>query len=76
MSSNNSVSAGNALESLRGPCRSGLVSRKASVAGPAMSAAKLKPWGRCAALSRHKAAPTKPRSQASTLASSSRLHSC
>ncbi|AUF94547.1 hypothetical protein CXQ80_01305 [Pseudomonas sp. 02C 26] len=39
-------------------CRSGLVSRKARTVGPAMSAAKLKIWGRSATLSRHKAAPT------------------
>ncbi|MGR3995065.1 hypothetical protein FW789_21660 [Pseudomonas sp. 1121_17] len=38
--------------------RSGLVSRKASAAGPAILAAKLRIWGRYAALSRHKAAPT------------------
>ncbi|WP_200626888.1 phosphatase PAP2/dual specificity phosphatase family protein [Pseudomonas sp. LAM2023] len=40
-------------------CRSGLVSRKGCEAAPAISAAKLKTWGRFAALSRHKAAPTK-----------------
>jgi len=39
-------------------CRSGLVSRKGCTAAPAMSAAKLKIWGRFAPLSRHKAAPT------------------
>ncbi|NIF27774.1 hypothetical protein F3J44_15490 [Pantoea sp. Tr-811] len=37
---------------------SGLVSRKGCAAAPVMSAAKLQPWGRCAPLSRHKAAPT------------------
>ncbi|UBM24719.1 phosphatase PAP2/dual specificity phosphatase family protein [Pseudomonas sp. p1(2021b)] len=40
------------------PCRSGLVPRKGRAAAPAKSAAKLKTWGRCAPLSRHKAAPT------------------
>ncbi|QKK98165.1 hypothetical protein GEV38_20325 [Pseudomonas sp. 13159349] len=39
-------------------CRSGLVSRKGRRAAPAIFAAKLKSWGRCAPLSRHKAAPT------------------
>ncbi|PYB95902.1 hypothetical protein DMX12_20930 [Pseudomonas sp. MB-090624] len=39
-------------------CRSGLVSRKGRAAAPAIFDAKLKSWGRCAALSRHKAAPT------------------
>ena len=33
------------------------MSRKGREAAPAMSAAKLKTWGRFAALSRHKAAP-------------------
>ncbi|PNB00816.1 hypothetical protein C1X74_04700 [Pseudomonas sp. GW460-5] len=40
------------------PCRSGLVPRKGRRAAPAISAAKLKIWGRYAPLSRHKAAPT------------------
>ncbi len=35
------------------------MSRKGCEAAPAISAAKLKTWGRFAALSRHKAAPTK-----------------
>ena len=39
-------------------CRSGLVWRKGCAAAPAISAAKLKTWGRFAPLSRHKAAPT------------------
>ncbi|PYB90850.1 hypothetical protein DMX12_27360 [Pseudomonas sp. MB-090624] len=34
------------------------MSRKGRAAAPAISAAKLKMWGRCAPLSRHKAAPT------------------
>jgi hypothetical protein len=34
------------------------VSRKGRTAAPAIFAAKLKTWGRCAPLSRHKAAPT------------------
>ncbi|PYC27102.1 hypothetical protein DMX06_04845 [Pseudomonas mosselii] len=42
----------------RRPCRSGLVSRKGRAAAPAIEAVSLKSWGRCAALSRHKAAPT------------------
>ncbi|PBJ94557.1 hypothetical protein CMV24_15840 [Pseudomonas plecoglossicida] len=36
-------------------CRSGLVSRKGCAAAPAIYVAKLKSWGCCAALSRHKA---------------------
>ncbi|PBJ94777.1 hypothetical protein CMV24_15080 [Pseudomonas plecoglossicida] len=43
------------------PCGSGLVSRKGRRAAPAIFAAKLKSWGRCAPLSRHKAAPTEVR---------------
>ncbi|PYC18902.1 hypothetical protein DMX06_16685 [Pseudomonas mosselii] len=39
-------------------CRSGLVSRKGCVAAPAIDASTLKSRGRCAPLSRHKAAPT------------------
>ncbi|MRT59886.1 hypothetical protein FYM84_04260 [Pseudomonas sp. CAH-1] len=39
------------------PCRSGLVSRKGPEAAPAFSAL-MNCWGRFAALSRHKAAPT------------------
>ncbi|PLP91381.1 hypothetical protein CXG45_10790 [Pseudomonas plecoglossicida] len=46
---------------LRGPCRSGLVSRKGRKAAPAVFASALKSRGRFAALSRHKAAPTKNR---------------
>ncbi|MCO7537114.1 hypothetical protein NJH24_20310, partial [Pseudomonas asiatica] len=33
--------------------------RKGRIAAPAISALMLKSWGRCAPLSRHKAAPTK-----------------
>ncbi|RFQ00277.1 hypothetical protein D0O09_19150 [Pseudomonas putida] len=44
--------------SLRGFCRSGLVSRKGCKAAPAICAFVLNPWGCLAALSRHKAAPT------------------
>ncbi|RNF93628.1 hypothetical protein EFK07_02820 [Pseudomonas putida] len=40
-------------------CRSGLVSRKGCKAAPAIPASLLSPWGRVAALSRHKAAPAK-----------------
>ncbi|AZL70803.1 hypothetical protein EJA05_25065 [Pseudomonas oryziphila] len=40
-------------------CRSDLVPRKGCRAAPATSAFTLKSWGRFAALSRHKAAPTK-----------------
>ncbi|AZL72548.1 hypothetical protein EI693_05350 [Pseudomonas oryziphila] len=40
------------------PCRSGLVSRKGCAAAPAIHALTLRTWGRFAALSRHKAAPT------------------
>ncbi|TFF34444.1 hypothetical protein E3U47_23390 [Pseudomonas sp. RIT623] len=43
---------------MRALCRSGLVSRKGRKAAPAMSASSLRSWGCCAALSRHKAAPT------------------
>ncbi|PBJ96181.1 hypothetical protein CMV24_05460 [Pseudomonas plecoglossicida] len=35
------------------------MSRKGRRAAPAISAAKLSVWGRCAPLSRHKAAPTR-----------------
>ncbi|PLV10994.1 hypothetical protein CXG50_04180 [Pseudomonas plecoglossicida] len=44
---------------IHGTCRSGLVSRKGCKAAPAFFASMLKSWGRSAALSRHKAAPTK-----------------
>ncbi|PYC12000.1 hypothetical protein DMX06_24835 [Pseudomonas mosselii] len=43
----------------RSPCGSGLVSRKGRRAAPAVGASTLRPWGRCAPLSRHKAAPTR-----------------
>ncbi|PJI72279.1 hypothetical protein CSW00_19125 [Pseudomonas asiatica] len=43
-------------------CRSGLVSRKGCAAAPAICAFVLKSRGCCAALSRHKAAPTRGRS--------------
>ncbi|PYC23870.1 hypothetical protein DMX06_08495 [Pseudomonas mosselii] len=39
-------------------CRSGLASRKGRKAAPAIFATTLKSRGCCAALSRHKAAPT------------------
>ncbi|UPK86680.1 hypothetical protein E5221_17560 [Pseudomonas sp. A2] len=45
-------------------CRSGLVSRKGCAAAPAISALRLNSRGCCAALSRHKAAPTRARPQA------------
>ncbi|BCJ08870.1 hypothetical protein PRtIB026_A14830 [Pseudomonas sp. RtIB026] len=41
--------------------------RKGCKAAPAIFASTLKPWGRFAALSRHKAAPTRARVQAYTL---------
>ncbi|PTV60357.1 hypothetical protein DBL05_10120 [Pseudomonas putida] len=44
--------------SWRDPCGSGLVSRKGREAAPALFASTLKSRGCCAALSRHKAAPT------------------
>ncbi|MDH4843364.1 hypothetical protein E8E78_10010 [Pseudomonas sp. BN505] len=44
-------------------CGSGLASRKGRNAAPALHAAKLKTWGRFAALSRRKAAPTRVRSR-------------
>ena len=40
--------------------RSGLLSRKARKAGPAMSAAELKSWGRFAPLSDRSGAPARP----------------
>ncbi|HCV39978.1 MAG TPA: hypothetical protein DGQ94_14925 [Pseudomonas sp.] len=43
----------------RDRCRSGLVSRKGCKAAPAFHAPLLKSRGRPAALSRHKAAPTR-----------------
>ncbi|PJI72763.1 hypothetical protein CXG50_03065 [Pseudomonas plecoglossicida] len=42
----------------RDPCGSGLVSRKGCKAAPAISTVAHQAWGRFAALSRHKAAPT------------------
>ncbi|TXI04397.1 MAG: hypothetical protein E6Q70_13425, partial [Pseudomonas monteilii] len=39
-------------------CGSGLVSRKGCKAAPAILTVAHQPWGRVAALSRHKAAPT------------------
>jgi hypothetical protein len=39
-------------------CGSGLASRLGRKAAPAISAVMLESWGRCTALSRHKAAPT------------------
>ncbi|OUM34136.1 hypothetical protein B8W72_11330 [Pseudomonas putida] len=50
-------------EGQRDFCGSGLVSRKGCAAAPAIHAFALKSWGCCAALSRHKAAPTKPEAQ-------------
>ncbi|RRV49067.1 hypothetical protein EGJ09_04480 [Pseudomonas sp. p106] len=49
------------LQIRHAPRRSGLVSRKGRKAAPAFQAAELETWGRFAALSRHKAAPTKGR---------------
>ncbi|QKL05955.1 hypothetical protein GEV41_05685 [Pseudomonas putida] len=46
---------------------SGLASRKGRNAAPALHAAKLKTWGRIAALSRRKAAPTRPQPVPSAL---------
>ncbi|PTU51437.1 hypothetical protein DBB42_14710 [Pseudomonas plecoglossicida] len=47
------------LSGIHRTCRSGLVSRKGCKAAPAFFASMLKSRGRSAALSRHKAAPTK-----------------
>ncbi|RNF86899.1 hypothetical protein EFK07_18595 [Pseudomonas putida] len=48
-------------------CGSGLVSRKGCKSAPAICAVQLKSRGCCAALSRHKAAPTQNVSQGKNL---------